>query len=106
MDDIKDYELELLFDLYSNADRSSWEQTRLLMYTMLAPYRKKGSNTKPTDILPLPWDNGYEQSYKQSDKPLTQEQVDMLRERSEKIKDSMKSILVSKKQKKKEHGKR
>lgn len=104
MDEIVDYEFELLFDLYSQADRASWEQTRLLMFAMLAPYRKKGSSNKPSDILPLPWDDNYK-AMKKNDKPLTQEQVDMLRNRSEKIKSQMMDVIRNKKKKKK-HGKR
>ena len=35
----------------------AWEQTRHIMWSVLVPHQKKGSNLKPTDVLKLDWDN-------------------------------------------------
>ena len=37
-------------------ERRSWEQTRMVMHTLLTPHLKKGKNLKLQDVLPLPWD--------------------------------------------------
>jgi len=36
-------------------NRNEWERTRLIIHACLAPHSKK--QLKPTEVLPLPWDN-------------------------------------------------
>lgn len=59
MDDMKDWELELLLGNINYSHRNEWEMTRMIMYSAMAPYMKKGSNKSPKDILPLPTDDDY-----------------------------------------------
>ena len=82
MDELKDYELELLLEAHDECDKASWEQTRLLMYSFLAPYQKKGSNTRPVDVLPLPWD-GKHQDLEEHNTEIANQQIEMLRAKSE-----------------------
>ena len=82
MDELKDYELELLLEAHDECDKASWEQTRLLMYSFLAPYQKKGSNTRPVDVLPLPWD-GKHQDLEEHNTEITNQQIEILRAKSE-----------------------
>jgi len=44
-------------------NQNDWEQTRLIIHACLAPHSKKA--LKPTEVLPLPWDN------KKSNKKIT-----------------------------------
>lgn len=78
MDELKDYELELLIEGHDNANKISWEQTRMLMYSILAPYQKKGKNIKTTDILSFPWDN---EPTHTGDIEISNEQVDFMKRR-------------------------
>lgn len=80
MDELKDYELNLLIEGHEGNDRTSWEQTRLLMYSVLAPYQKKGKELKITDVLSFPWDND---PYHTGDIEISNEQVDTMKERIE-----------------------
>lgn len=41
-----------------HAVRRSWEQTRMICAHVIAPYRKKGTGTKP--VFELPWDTEQE----------------------------------------------
>lgn len=54
MDQLKPYELTLLLDSIGYAYRDSWEQTRLIMYSITQPNSKR--KIKPKDILKFPWD--------------------------------------------------
>lgn len=91
MDELKDYELNLLIEGHEGADKSTWEQTRMLMYSILAPYQKKGKELKITDVLKFPWDND---PYHTGDIEISNEQVDMMKGRigvmQEKIKKQLK----------------
>ena len=78
MDEIKDYELQLLMDGSGFAYMISWEQTRMLMCSMLAPYQKKGKELKITDVLSFPWDND---PYHTGDIEISNTQVDVMKER-------------------------
>lgn len=56
MDSMQEWELHLLADMVPWAHKDSYEQTRLLMWSILSPYFKKGVSKKPQDILPLETD--------------------------------------------------
>lgn len=40
-----------------NDFKNGWEQTRMLMHTMVLPNLKKGSKVTPMQLLPFDWDN-------------------------------------------------
>ena len=40
--------------------RDRWERTRFLAHCTLSPYRKKGRQLRPTDIVRFPWDKRVE----------------------------------------------
>lgn len=98
MDELQDWELDLLMDGHGEVDRNSWEQTRWLMYTMLAPYQKKGSKIKATDIISFPWDEGY----KPANIEVTNDEVARLSKHAEIMGQIIKE---QKKKKKKKNGK-
>ena len=40
----------------------AWERTRMLAYTVLAPFSKKGA--KPTDIMQFPWEKDVQETHR------------------------------------------
>lgn len=91
MDELKDYELQLLIEGSEFSNMVTWDQTRMLMYSTLAPYQKKGKELKITDVIKFPWDND---PYHAGDIEISNEQVDTMKERigvmQEKIKQNIK----------------
>ena len=61
MDELQDYEIELLMSNIHYSYKNEWEMTRMIMYSEMLPYMKKGSDKKPKDILSLPTDDDYEE---------------------------------------------
>lgn len=55
MDEIQDYEIQLLSEMIPWSYKQSMEQTRMIMYSVTAPYMKH--KKKITDFLPLYTDN-------------------------------------------------
>lgn len=51
--ELRPYEAEAFLKGVELAERSSWEQTRMQMYSALAPWSK---NLKETDIVEFAWD--------------------------------------------------
>ena len=47
--------LEGFHNIREQGNQNEWEQTRLIIHACLSPHSKK--KLKPTEILPLPWDN-------------------------------------------------
>lgn len=78
MDDITEYELELLAKNLAYADKSSWEMSRMIMYASLLPYFKSGQHKTPQEILPLATDN----DTKQQTTSLTNEEFNAMNERA------------------------
>lgn len=70
--ELRPYEAEAFLKGVEQAQRASWEQTRMQMYSALAPWSK---NLKATDILEFAWDK--ERS--EAEAP-TREQIDSVRE--------------------------
>ena len=60
MDDLRDWELDLLMTNIDYSHKHEWEMTRLQMYSSMIPYMKRGSSKTPKDILPLPTDDDYD----------------------------------------------
>lgn len=54
MDNLLDYELDLLCEQVKFAYKHEWEQTRYIVWSSLAPYMK--GHKSPKDIFPLPTD--------------------------------------------------
>lgn len=55
MNELTEYEAQLLIENLQFADRPQWEQTRLMMYSAVVPYSKK--QIKPTDIMRFSWED-------------------------------------------------
>lgn len=55
MDELQPYELQLFIDMLPWATHIQMEQTRMIMYSIAAPYMKQKKNIK--DFLPLPTDH-------------------------------------------------
>lgn len=79
MNELQEWELYLLSDMIPWANKSAYEQTRLLMWSFLSPYFKKGQGKKPNEILPLVTDRDHVPHY-------TEEQVDEFRNIVKKLK--------------------
>ena len=45
------------------AMRESWEQTRMLMWAALSPYKGKGQTLTPQSLLPFDWDKPEQLAY-------------------------------------------
>lgn len=52
--DLRPYEAEAYLKGVEQAQRTSWEQTRLQMYSFLKPW--SSDIKKDTDVLEFPWD--------------------------------------------------
>lgn len=81
MDEIKDYEIELLMSNMHYSYKNEWEMTRMIMYSEMLPYMKKGSDKKPQDILSLPTDEDYEEH----EYNITDAQIEHLKNLSKRI---------------------
>lgn len=68
--ELRPYEAEAFLKGVEQAGRTSWEQTRMQMYSALAPWSK---DLKATDILEFAWDK------ERADAP-TREDIDFARE--------------------------
>ncbi|WP_176714960.1 hypothetical protein [Tenacibaculum soleae] len=55
------------------ATKQSWEQTRMIMHTVLLPYQQKGKTLKVTDVLPFPWEKEIQQ---EDQKPKTRAELE------------------------------
>ena len=49
------HEVDAFLSGMDDANRLSWEQTRMIMYTIAQSNSRK--KLRPKDILPLPWDD-------------------------------------------------
>lgn len=81
MDELQDYEIELLMSNIHYSYKNEWEMTRMIMYSEMLPYMKKGSDKKPKDILSLPTDDDYEEH----DYDISNDQIERLKNVSEHI---------------------
>ncbi len=54
LDEISDFEIEAILNQYYNNIKRELENTRLVMFSSLAPYSK---NLKLTEVLKFEWDN-------------------------------------------------
>lgn len=70
--ELRPYEAEAFLKGVEQAQRTSWEQTRMQMFSALAPWLK---NLKPSDVLSFEWDK--ERS--DAEAP-TREEIDSVRE--------------------------
>jgi len=64
MDEMQYYELEIMMDNVKYSNKETWEQTRMLMYSVLSPYLKD-KHAKPKDIFPLMTDDDYKEVYEE-----------------------------------------
>jgi hypothetical protein len=53
---MKLYEAQIICENIQFADRSHWDNTRLLAYIYTLANSKKGTKLTPEDILRFPWD--------------------------------------------------
>lgn len=49
-------ELDAIIEGHEIDKKDDWERTRMSTYITVSPNFKKGSNPKPENIFPLPWD--------------------------------------------------
>lgn len=49
-------DLEIILEGHEIDKRDDWERTRASTFIMVSPNFKKGSTIKPTELMPLPWD--------------------------------------------------
>ena len=67
---LRPYEAEAFMKGVEQAGRASWEQTRMQMFSSLAPWSK---NLKPSDLLSFTWDD-------ETKVEATKEEIDNARE--------------------------
>ncbi len=53
MDEMQEWELHLISNMIPWAGKNSYEQTRLIMWSIAAPYFKKGQGKSPEQFFPL-----------------------------------------------------
>lgn len=70
--ELRPYEAEAFLNGVEQAQRTSWEQTRMQMFSALAPWSK---NLKPSDVLSFEWDK----ERAEAEAP-TREEIDSVRE--------------------------
>ena len=85
MDDIRDWELELLMHNLHWADKVSWEQARMVMYSAVLPYMKRGLNKTAKDLLPLPTDDTGYKFQTEHDIEVTDDQLNKLRQHAQQL---------------------
>ena len=73
MDEIKDYEIELLMSNMHYSYKNEWEMTRMIMYSEMLPYMKKGSDKKPHE------------DYEEHEYNITDAQIEHLKNLSKRI---------------------
>ena len=67
MDYLQEWELHLLSEMIPWAKKDEYEMTRLMMWSIMSPYFKKGQSKKPKDILPLPTDRDEVEEYSEEE---------------------------------------
>lgn len=77
--ELRPYEAEAFLKGVEQAQRASWEQTRMQMYSALAPWSK---NLNPSDVLSFEWD-------KETKVEPTREEIDSTREWASQITELM-----------------
>ena len=74
MDYMTEYEIELCMKNMHFASKNEWEQTRMIMYTNLSPYMKRGQSKTPQELFPLATDEEQEQT------TVTEEEIEQLQQ--------------------------
>jgi hypothetical protein len=88
MDEMKDWEIDLLADCINSALSEQWEMTRWQMYCIIKPYLKKTQREKtPRDLFPLPNDKPDDNT--QTDIEINDFQISELRKRASYVQDMM-----------------
>jgi len=86
MDELQDYELQLLIENICWSYKNEWEMSRLISYCAVAPYMK---NKKDIDkMFPLPTDNDNKYNLGGS---LSQEEADKITSMMEKYNSKLKN---------------
>lgn len=73
MDNMTEYEIELCMKNMHFAQKNEWEQTRMIMYTNLSPYMKRGQSKTPQDLFPLATDEEQQTT-------VTEEEIEQLQQ--------------------------
>lgn len=81
MDEMKDYELDLMVENIHYPHKTEWEIMRYLLWGELAPYQK-GHKT-PEQMFPLPTDRENSDNHKETE--ISNEDVIRLKEKSKRI---------------------
>ena len=79
MDSMTEWEIELCIKNMHFASKNEWEQARMIMYTNLSPYFKRGQTQDPKSLFPLSTDEDY-QPDKHTD--ITKEEIERLEEQA------------------------
>ena len=95
LDELSDYELQLLGENLIYASQTDWEIARLQMFVAMQPYMKKGMGKKtPQDFLPMPFDEDYTEQDEYGHFT-TEEEIRRWREQKKNITISTDAITVS-----------
>lgn len=95
LDELSDYELQLLGDNLIYSAQTDWEIARLQMFVAMQPYMKKGMGKKtPQDFLPMPFDEDYTEQDEYGHFT-TEEEIRRWREHKKNITISTDAITVS-----------
>lgn len=81
MDEMRPYEVSIMLNYIDNADKTTWEQTRMQMYITAQVNSTK--KIKPTDIMNFSWDKLNNQTQQTE---ISNEDVERLRKKAEQIK--------------------
>jgi hypothetical protein len=73
-------EFDSIYQAYKEKEttrnRESWEQARMMSWAAIRPYAK--ANTKPSDVMKLPWDKKKETSSKRPAPKSTKERFEQI----------------------------
>lgn len=91
MDEMKDYELEIIMDNLNYCVRNDWELARQQMWASLQAFSTK--KIKPTDIMNFPWEKkGKKQIKKTTLDDITEDVQKRMKDNAEKTKQMLMSI--------------
>ncbi|MGL5786533.1 MAG: hypothetical protein ACRCX4_06950 [Bacteroidales bacterium] len=78
LDEMTFGEIDAILSEVENVNRDQWEQTRLIMWSVLQSQSTK--SIKPTDVLPFTWDNKGDNTG--DNKVVTQTEVEEFKKRN------------------------
>lgn len=90
VDDIQEWEIQMLMNISHESHRTEWETARYITYynTVMSGNLKKQYTEKPmTDLFPLPYDDKF--AVEEHEIEITNNQIEDLKNRSKRVKEKL-----------------